>query len=60
MDTQKIYLEASKLSLLSPDTGKGDCIEVDVNPEDIRKYSIDERFKIRKLENGKWRIWRKK
>ena len=42
--------------------GKGECLEVDFCPEDVRHYGYLEgaEFIVRQVSTTKWRVWRKK
>lgn len=56
---EPLYHKARELTVC--DGRRGECLEVDENPEEIRAHGYAENilFIIRKVKN-KWRIWRKK
>lgn len=59
-DLEAIWLEARNLRISI--NKLGDCLEVDIDPENIRKYGygLGTRFVIRQVTYNKWRIWRVK
>lgn len=57
-DMERLYMNATKLVPIDSN-GISDCLEVDINPEDIRHYGKQYGFIIRRVDSAIWRIWRK-
>ena len=58
MDLELLYKACSQLMVISKETGTGDCIECNIDPQHISRYG-NEHFIVRQISKNRWRVWRK-
>lgn len=61
LDYELITMKLAALKAIDLATGKGDCLELDFNPEDARKYAEQRsnwKLVIRQVSLTKWRVWK--